>query len=86
MPNDARIEELIAQVVQHDGGKTTVHERLREALRTAMREAREGQLIADIERCEWTAGNCARAGLKEREIGATGCATLLRAQLPTKKG
>ena len=49
MPNDARIEELIAQVVQYDGGKTTVHERLREALRTAMREAREEQIRKDAE-------------------------------------
>ena len=65
MPNEARIEELIAQAVQHDGGKTTVHERLREALRTAIREAREpkwvkveddtpkeGEWIA----AEWTGG------------------------------
>ena len=73
MPNDARIEELIEQVVQHDGGKTTVHERLREALRTAIREAREEQIRLD-------------AGIAGNSVSLFDAVTSITNQLPTKKG
>ena len=41
MPNDARIEQLAHNVMMH--GRDEMEPYLREALRTAIREAREGQ-------------------------------------------
>ena len=77
MPNDARVEELAHEVAARIKCASTTSEWLiviEEALRTAIREAREGQIHHDL-------SLMARYGLRGQE-----CYAQMAAQLPTKKG
>ena len=72
MPNDARIEEL-ARLAMWGKFPGSIEEGVREALRTAIREAREGQIRANL-------SLMAGYGLRGQE-----CYEQIAAQLPTKK-
>ena len=74
MPNDARIEELAKGAHIPCGSTQDCLAKIEEALRTAIREAREEQIHHDL-------SLMARYGLRGQE-----CYAQMAAQLPTKKG
>ena len=74
MPNDARIEELAAPIIAAHGIRDVASKKaLFEALRAAIREAREGQIRKDAEIVN---------GFQFAWLAAQS----LLEQLPTKKG